>query len=241
MRPGGDQPVIADQIVGQAQAARADGGDEAAGQGIEIAEDAALDPQVAAIGFHFPAIDRHAGSGVGLGVGGKVCHQRVDRSGRDLGIAVEEDDGILRAGEQVMDEMVPGARLAAGGDVMDDHMGASGGGGAGTRHGAVGGAVHQHMEDGVRAVERQRAEAAGDPAFLLMGEDGDGDGHGGISGSPSPAGHARRRPGHRLRPGAWRAAAPGSRRSARRWRCRPAPRVQSRPGRSPGRAGWRWR
>lgn len=108
MRPGRDQPIVADQIVGQAQAAHADRADEAPRQRVEIAKQPAVGTQIAAIGLRHPAIDRHTGGGIGMGVGGKVRHQRVDRPALYLRVAIQKDDGLLATVQQVMDEMVPG-------------------------------------------------------------------------------------------------------------------------------------
>ena len=199
MCPGCDQSIVADQILRQAQAVCPDRRDEAARQRIEIAEQAAFVAQSLAIGFHHAAVHRHAGGGIGLRMGGEVSEQGVERPRCDFRVAVHEDHRLFFAGQQVVDHMIPGPRFAAGLNVVDDDMGPVACRRAGAGDGVVGGAVYQHMENHVRPVERDRGEAERDPALFLMGEDGYGYTHG-VSGSPSPAGHAGWCRGHPILP-----------------------------------------
>ncbi|OYX62204.1 MAG: hypothetical protein B7Y88_14600 [Sphingomonadales bacterium 32-64-17] len=161
---GTDQTIVADQIVRQADSLCAHAFDEAAGKRIEIAEQAMPGDHLLAIGLGPAAIARHAGGGIGIGICGKRGCECLHRSGKHLGIAIDEDEALARQARRIEHEAVPAARLAAFRIIVDGHAREA----ARDVRCPVMRAVHDGMNRNPGIAQRQAAETARNPALLIM-------------------------------------------------------------------------
>ena len=168
MRQRGNQPVIADQIVGQADAAVAKTLDEAAAQRIAIAEQSRLLRHQSAIVCCVASVHRWGRGRIGLRIVHQAVSERCKRARYQFGIAIDEDECVC-CRSAIEDEAIPAARLAAFG--IFDQFDPARGIGADDVRGRIAAAIDHHHHAYAALAQRKAVEACGDTPLFIMGQD----------------------------------------------------------------------